>query len=199
MNCKSRCPQRNHTRLDKCVFVKDPKDVCCQLQLCDVTLDDHEQTPSPPTAHNNIGEDNYGYSSSHDGNDADVAIEVGADTARSASTTTNNDGNNLDGMCEFKNQHYDVGKQFHDGCDQLCICTKQGVHCAKLHCPSSFGLDVLNPHCLRWEPEPANFKPEVPNCCPDSMRCVDNGTCQYRGEIFDNWSQIPTNLTGKYS
>ncbi|XP_065355158.1 putative epidermal cell surface receptor isoform X2 [Calliphora vicina] len=173
MNCRPRCPERNHTRQDKCVFVKDPKDVCCQLELCDVTLDDHEQTPSPPTAHNSIGDDGYGF---QEGRDVDGAVS--------------------DAICEYKGQMYSDGKQFHDGCEQLCICTREGVHCAKLQCPSSFGLDVLNPHCLKWEPEPANFKPEAPNCCPDSMRCMDNGTCTYSGQEFENWSQIPTNLTG---
>lgn len=175
MNCKPRCPERNHTRLDKCVFVKDPKDVCCQLELCDVTLDDHEQKPSPPTAHNSIGDDAYGF---QEARDIDGAVS--------------------EGSCEHKGQVYPDGKQFYDGCEQLCLCTQQGVHCAKLQCPTSFGLDVLNPHCLRWEPEPANFQPIAPNCCPDSMRCVDNGTCVYRGEEFENWSQIPTNLTGKF-
>ncbi|TMW48294.1 hypothetical protein DOY81_006625 [Sarcophaga bullata] len=174
MNCRPRCPERNHTRLDKCVFVKDPKDVCCQLELCDVTLDDHEQTPSPPTAHNSIGDEaGYGF---QEGRDVDGAA--------------------TDAICEYKGEMYADGKQFHDGCEQLCICTREGVHCAKLQCPSSFGLDVLNPHCLKWEPEPADFKPIAPNCCPDSMRCVDNGTCIYRGQEFENWSQIPTNVTG---
>ncbi|XP_058974050.1 putative epidermal cell surface receptor isoform X3 [Musca domestica] len=173
MNCKPRCPERNHTRPDKCVFVKDPKDVCCQLEFCDVTLDDHEQRPSPPATHNSIGDDSYGF---QEGRDINGAAGQGS--------------------CEYKNQVYAEGKQFHDGCEQLCLCTAQGVHCAKLQCPTSFGLDVLNPHCLRWEPEPANFQPIAPNCCPDSMRCVDNGTCEYRGEEFENWSQIPTNLTG---
>lgn len=174
MNCRPRCPERNHTRLDICVYVKDPKDVCCQIELCDVTLDDHEQTPSPPSSQNAIGSGNdevYG-----------EARDAGVGGA---------------GLCEHKGQNYSESQQFHDGCEQLCICTKEGIHCAKLQCPSTFGLDVLNPHCLRWEPEPANFKPIAPNCCPDSMRCVDNGTCEFRGQMFDNWSPIPTNLTGK--
>nr|XP_036234003.1 putative epidermal cell surface receptor isoform X1 [Bactrocera oleae]XP_036234004.1 putative epidermal cell surface receptor isoform X1 [Bactrocera oleae] len=176
MNCKSRCPERNHTRLDKCVYVKDPKDICCQLELCDVTLDDHEQTASPPTAQNSIGDEQYGSEEARD-----ISGAGGGEEAAD---------------CEYKGQHYHDGQQFHDGCEQLCICTQEGVHCAKLQCPSTFGLDLMNPHCLRWEPEPANFEAKAPNCCPEKMRCVDNGTCNYLGHTFDNWSPIPTNLTG---
>ncbi|XP_067639090.1 putative epidermal cell surface receptor isoform X2 [Eurosta solidaginis] len=174
MNCKPRCPERNHTRLDKCVYVKDPKDICCQLELCDVTLDDHEQPPSPAsTAQNSIGDEHYGSGEARDTHGAHEPAH-----------------------CEYKGQHYRDGQQFHDGCEQLCICTLEGVHCAKLQCPSTFGLDLLNPHCLRWEPEPANFEPKAPNCCPEKMRCADNGTCEYAGHTFENWSPIPTNLTG---
>ncbi|XP_016985746.1 putative epidermal cell surface receptor isoform X3 [Drosophila rhopaloa] len=175
MDCRPRCPERNHTRLDKCVFVKDPKDVCCQLELCDVTLDDHEQQPTPLQSNTNEDpEDQNPFAFQEQGRDA----------------------GSVKPTCTFKGAKYEVGQQFRDGCDQLCICNEQGIHCAKLECPSNFGLDVQDPHCIRWEPVPADFKPSPPNCCPESMRCVDNGTCSYQGVQIENWSPVPANLTG---
>lgn len=182
MDCRPRCPEKNHTRADKCVYVKDPKDVCCQLELCDVTLDDHEQ--QQPVLQSNNNEDPE--EPSHQENI--YGFQEQARDAGGAAQT-----------CTFKGSEYEVGQQFRDGCDQLCLCNEQGIHCAKLECPSNFGLDVQDPHCIRWEPVPADFKPIPPNCCPESMRCVDNGTCTYQGVQVDNWSPIPANLTGKSS
>ncbi|GAB0088666.1 Putative epidermal cell surface receptor [Sergentomyia squamirostris] len=151
MSCEPRCMKMNETHSDQCVKVKDPSDLCCEIELCDVTLGDGEPQ---------IGEKRE------------------------------------ERPCEYKGQQYKMGEQFHDGCTALCICTEAGVHCAKLECPSHFGLDVINPHCLRWEPDPATFRAIAPKCCPERMRCVDNGTCEFQGEMFDNWAEIPTNLTG---
>lgn len=42
--CSPRCPNQNMTKSEHCVTVKDTKDKCCDIELCDVTFDDHEQT-----------------------------------------------------------------------------------------------------------------------------------------------------------
>jgi hypothetical protein len=157
--CMPRCPKMNMTKSDHCVTVKDVNDSCCDVQLCDVTLDDHEQTGFIPM----VGQSRE-----------EVEPE----------------------MCEYKGKKYAHNDQFHDECESLCFCDKSGVQCSKIECPSNFGLDVVDPHCLKWIPEPATFRAIAPKCCPERMKCVDNGTCEFKGQMFDNWSEIPTKVSG---
>ncbi|CAH1393102.1 unnamed protein product [Nezara viridula] len=99
-------------------------------------------------------------------------------------------------LCEYKGKTYKKGVEFHDGCTAYCMCAEEGVECAAIECPTDFGLDVLDPQCLKWENRPVDFKPTPPRCCPDSVVCVNNGSCVYKGETFENWSDIPTKLSG---
>lgn len=71
------------------------------------------------------------------------------------------------------------------GCDELCICGADGkVECAPLKCPSSVGLDVLDPACIEWKPDPVDFEPIYPMCCPPAMKCVNNGSCVYKDHMY---------------
>ncbi|XP_021921716.1 putative epidermal cell surface receptor isoform X2 [Zootermopsis nevadensis] len=98
--------------------------------------------------------------------------------------------------CHYKGRHYMPGEGFHEGCEAYCACTDSGVQCATIECPTEFGLDVLDPSCVDWETHPPDFKPSPPNCCPGQVRCRNNGSCEYEGERFNNWAEIPTKLTG---
>jgi hypothetical protein len=159
--CAPRCPEMNMTKSDHCVTVKDANDSCCEVQLCDVTLDDHEQTAFVPMTGSPR---------------EDIETEATG--------------------CEHKGKKYPLNDQWHDECDSLCFCDKSGVQCSKIECPSNFGLDVVDPHCLKWVPEPATFRAIAPKCCPERMKCVDNGTCEFKGQTFDNWSEIPSKISG---
>lgn len=162
MICTTRCPKMNMTNSDHCVTVKDKNDPCCEVQLCDVSLDDHEQNGFVPM------------------------------TGQSKE-----DGVELESMeCEHKGKKYKLNDQFYDECESLCFCDASGVQCSPIQCPSTFGLDVVDPHCLKWVPEPATFRAIAPKCCPERMRCVDNGTCEFNGHMFDNWSEIPSKISG---
>ncbi|KAL0118129.1 hypothetical protein PUN28_009063 [Cardiocondyla obscurior] len=99
--------------------------------------------------------------------------------------------------CNYRGKSYKIGAEWYDECISFCTCTEGGKsECATIECPTDFGLDLLDPHCLDWETVPANFVPKPPQCCPEEMRCRNNGSCNYEGVMYDNWSELPSNVTG---
>lgn len=160
IECSPRCKnQIDVTKSDRCVIVKDKDDSCCEKQLCDVSLDDHEQSGFVPLI------------------DENSTMKQGIE-------------------CLFKGKNYKLNDQFHDECEQFCFCDKDGVICSKIECPSTFALDVIDPSCISWLPEPATFRAIAPKCCPEKMKCINNGTCEFKGNMYDNWSEIPSSVSG---
>ncbi|XP_030749434.1 putative epidermal cell surface receptor [Sitophilus oryzae] len=76
------------------------------------------------------------------------------------------------------------------------MCRAGEMKCLKLECPTYFGVDVLDPGCIEWETVPPNFQPSAPNCCPEQIRCKNNGSCLHEDKLYKNWEQLPLNVTG---
>lgn len=108
VECMPRCPEIMK-KSDRCVIVKDTEDSCCEKQLCDVSLDDHEESGFVPL------------------NEEEKSLKKVE--------------------CMFKGKSYKLNDQFHDDCNAFCFCDTDGVHCSKIECPSTFGLDVVDPTC----------------------------------------------------
>ncbi|XP_011050906.1 PREDICTED: putative epidermal cell surface receptor isoform X3 [Acromyrmex echinatior] len=99
--------------------------------------------------------------------------------------------------CNYRGKSYKVGAEWYDECISFCTCTEGGKsECATIECPTDFGLDLLDPNCLDWETVPANFVPKAPQCCPQEVHCRNNGSCTYEGVTYDNWTVLPSNVTG---
>ncbi|XP_067213383.1 putative epidermal cell surface receptor isoform X2 [Linepithema humile] len=100
--------------------------------------------------------------------------------------------------CYYKGKSYKIGAEWYDDCVFYCVCLDNGSHvsnsCATIECPTDFGLDLLNPDCLDWET--VDFDPKPPHCCPQEVQCRNNGSCNYKGVNYNNWSEIPANITG---
>ncbi|XP_065563841.1 uncharacterized protein LOC136029404 isoform X2 [Artemia franciscana] len=98
------------------------------------------------------------------------------------------------GFCSYKGQLHKVGAEFYDRCEKFCTCNEDGsVDCAQIECPSDFGLDLINPNCLDWETQSKSREP--PNCC-EEPKCLNDGSCEYKGETFRNFDEIPSSLSG---
>nr|CAI5842724.1 unnamed protein product [Callosobruchus analis] len=98
--------------------------------------------------------------------------------------------------CSYKGKSFKLGEEYNDECNSLCVCHEIGMKCMKLQCPTYFGIDVLDPNCVEWETIPKNFVAKPPICCPESIKCKNNGSCEYKGQNFKNWEELPTNVTG---
>ncbi|XP_046402793.1 putative epidermal cell surface receptor isoform X2 [Ischnura elegans] len=166
--CKPRCEEMPHNISSKCFTIPDPKDVCCTTVLCDVTLGDQ------------------------DGQESKGSTDAASTTTTPATHNAGKEG------CTYNGRTYAYDQEFHDGCRALCICSHDGeVECAPIHCPTDSGLDVLDPHCVTWEPvpmEPGEDEGDSPTCCPE-VRCKDNGSCEYAGQHFDNFAEIPASVS----
>ena len=98
--------------------------------------------------------------------------------------------------CSHNGKVYKVGKEFHDGCQQYCICQEDlQVICFEIDCPSEFGLDVMSPNCIEWDNH-VDFVPSPPVCCPPVPVCLSTGSCEYRNQTFPNYESLPEELTG---
>lgn len=98
--------------------------------------------------------------------------------------------------CQYKDKFFNIGEEYNDDCTSLCICQEGGMKCLKLQCPTYFGVDILDPNCIEWETIPPNFVPSPPNCCPTSIKCKNNGSCDFEGAVYKNWEQLPVNVSG---
>lgn len=121
------------------------------------------------------------------------AVEIVLPTAKPSGSP---DTQMINGECIYKGQNYTVGQEFHDGCEAYCACSETGVECANIECPTEFGLDLVDSHCLEWDMQPNGFVPTPPKCCPDEVKCKNNGSCEFSGEVYSNWAEIPTTVTG---
>lgn len=95
IQCHPRCATFNETASEHCVTVKDPKDECCSIQLCDVTLDDHEMP-------------------------AVVGGQSTSTTTEKNNSVDEDDKTSNKGPCEHKGKAYKNGNQIFHTYHKLC-------------------------------------------------------------------------------
>ncbi|XP_076638492.1 stranded at second isoform X1 [Colletes latitarsis] len=248
LNCQPRCPPNETTSAtnqhDRCVVLTDPRDSCCTIILCDVTLGDHEirpetstdlavnltdakvlnstaiklklSTKNPQDVTVEISDKNHVWRQQRPDKEGIVSNLEPARTYYVRVTEGNRIGPALQvflpaeviktnisdkttdkSSCSYRGKTYKVGAEWYDECISFCVCTDGGkTECVTIECPTDFGLDVLDPHCLDWETVPPTFVRKPPRCCPQEVRCRNNGSCNYEGKTYDNWSELPSNVTG---
>ncbi|XP_051166564.1 putative epidermal cell surface receptor isoform X2 [Leptopilina boulardi] len=99
--------------------------------------------------------------------------------------------------CNHRGKTYKIGEEWYDECISLCFCNASAVaECSTIQCPTDFGLDALDPNCIDWETVPPDFEAKPPHCCAQEVRCRSNGSCNYEGQNYENFSELPSNVTG---
>ncbi|KAK0163695.1 hypothetical protein PV328_002401 [Microctonus aethiopoides] len=247
LKCRPRCPPNdtnsalNHH--DRCVALADPRDPCCTITYCDVSLGEDEiksENASDLTVsltnikilnstaiklilsselsngsfvevseNNNLWRQQVSatdgiitmleparsyYVRIREGGRAGPALRVIMPAEVIKSNVTEKMDKNT---CNHRGKVYKIGAEWYDDCLSICMCGEgTKIECITIECPTDFGLDVLDPHCVDWETVPPNFVPKAPNCCPQEVRCRNNGSCSYGNKTYDNWSDIPSNVTG---
>ncbi|KAI4477074.1 hypothetical protein M0804_013075 [Polistes exclamans] len=248
LKCQPRCPPNETTSIanqhDRCVELMDPRDSCCTITLCDVTLGDHEiktenstdlsvnltdvkvlnstaiklklsgknldtvtieisdnnhvwrqQIPDKAGIISNLEPARTYYVRVIESGRTGPAIQVSlpAEVIKTNVSEKMFDKNS----CSHRGKSYKLGAEWYDECISFCICAEGGkAECVTIQCPTDFGLDVLDPYCIDWETVPANFVPKAPQCCPQEVHCRNNGSCNYEGVTYVNWSELPSNVTG---
>ncbi|XP_034938419.1 putative epidermal cell surface receptor isoform X2 [Chelonus insularis] len=247
LKCEPRCPPNETTseihNHDRCVALADPRDPCCTITYCDVSLGEHEiksenvadlsvsltdvkvlnstavklKLSSELTNKTviEISKNNHIWSQQ---NPDKGGILLNLEPAHSyyiriteegrtgpairvtlpAEVIKTNITEKMDkNSCSHRGKLYKIGAEWYDECISFCVCNEGAkTECITIECPTDFGLDVLDPHCLDWETVPPNFVAKAPHCCPQEVRCRNNGSCDYEGKTYDNWSEIPSNVTG---
>ncbi|XP_031845670.1 stranded at second isoform X2 [Nomia melanderi] len=248
LKCQPRCPPNETTSAtnqhDRCVILTDPRDSCCTITLCDVTLGDHEIRPeisadlsvnltdvkvlnsttiklklsakNPQDITIEISDKNHVWRQQKPDKDGIISNLEPARTYSVRVTEGGRTGPALQvflpaeviktnvsekmgdrNTCSHRGKTYKVGAEWYDECISFCMCAEDGMtDCLTIECPTDFGLDVLDAQCLDWETVPPNFVAKPPNCCPQEVRCRNNGSCNYEGKTYDNWSELPSNVTG---
>ncbi|KAG1681775.1 putative epidermal cell surface receptor [Nymphon striatum] len=94
-------------------------------------------------------------------------------------------------MCLFKNRNYNVGEEFYDGCDGVCMCTTSlRVHCQPVRCPRR---PATFSGCIEWD-IPHDFVAKPPNCCPPPPVCKNDGACIHQGRKYRNFQKLPSSV-----
>ncbi|XP_032663212.1 putative epidermal cell surface receptor isoform X2 [Odontomachus brunneus] len=249
LKCQARCPPNETTSIanqhDRCVQLTDPRDQCCTITLCDVTLGDHEikaenstdlsvhlmdvkvlnsttiklklSAKNPQDVTIEISQDNRVWSRQKPDKDGvistlepahtyhvrvvegartgpSIQVSLPAEVVKVTNITEKMSDKN---SCYYRGKSYKIDAEWYDECLHFCTCTEGGKpECVSIECPTDFGLDLLDSTCLDWETVPPDFKPQPPNCCPQEVRCRNNGSCLYEDIVYDNWSKLPMNVTG---